>query len=132
MPVLRLALPSGKQQPLLTPTPGKQQDEEGNAGEEGDSPPKPPSADPNAETSLPSWVIRGYHENVFFYTISCLVLLIAYRGTFAAVLPYFGLAGKLVQVVGLVLAKEIVCQIGHGCTIGANLLMLVISIINYE
>ncbi len=83
------------------------------------------------DRSFPHWVIKHYHANVMFYTVCCMVAIIAYQNLFVVVVAYIGLLGKFVQLAGLFLSNERVCQIAHSCTVVCNIILLLTSIINY-
>ena len=131
MSVIDKGSQAGKSMPLLERQGDSSEEHTGEKDENDDDTSKTKKSKSD-ENALTSWVMRAYHENVFFYTISCLIGLIAYRDVIIVLLAYFGLLGKIGQAVGLYLSKELICKITHGVTVGCNFLILIISIINYE
>ncbi len=75
--------------------------------------------------------MRKYHENTFFYTVACLVAVIAYQDAFVVALVYLGLIAKFAQLAGLLVSNERMCQIAHGAAVMCNIVVLVINIINF-
>lgn len=90
------------------------------------------STDGEDAESFSGWVVKAYHDNVFFFTIACLVALVSYKSTVLVLIAYAGVLGKLCQMIGLFLGKEIMCKAAHGFVVACNVAMFVISVVNYE
>lgn len=84
------------------------------------------------ETSFAHWTLKSFHQNILFFTVACLLSMMATKNVIIVLLAYIGLICKIGQAVGLLLSKEIICKIMHGCTVGVNIIMMLFSIINYE
>jgi len=92
--------------------------------------PQPKQIEPE-DDSFTGLFVKLFHQNTFFYTMCCIIGIIAYPGFSVIIFCYIGLLCNIGQAIGLYLSNEFICKVAYCGSIVINFLILIFCISNY-
>eukprot|EP00826_Nyctotherus_ovalis_P035555 TRINITY_DN3063_c0_g1_i1.p1 TRINITY_DN3063_c0_g1~~TRINITY_DN3063_c0_g1_i1.p1 ORF type:complete len:145 (+),score=9.29 TRINITY_DN3063_c0_g1_i1:288-722(+) len=83
------------------------------------------------KNELRTWIIKGYHQNMFFHTIACLIALASCAHPMMNVIAYIGTAALGMQIVSLYFLSNTFCYVFYSISATVNFILLTSSTLIY-